>query len=488
MSSDPAGTGVGGRGVWVPGRRPLTAGLIGVITLVAAEAMSVATVLPLVEDDLGDLALYGWVFSAFFLGQLVGIVIAGRAADRRPPWVPFAAGLALFGVGLLLGGLAPSMLVLVLARALQGLGAGALPSVAYVAVGRGYPPALRPRMFALFSTAWIVPSLLGPAFAGVVGEAVGWRWVFLGLVPVLAVIGTWSAVALRVIPASGERGAPIPLRDAVLVAVGATLAIAGLGSDGMPVLGAVLVALGLVLAVPAFRRLTPGGTLRAAPGLPAAVAARGLLTFAFFAAYAWVPFGLTDLRGLPVVVGGLALTAASITWTTASWVQERFVGRVGPRFLVGRGFLLVAAGVLGIAVAVGGVVPAWLGVVLWAVAGFGMGLSYAPISLTVLAESRAGEEGAAASALQLSDTLGVALGTGGAGAVVAVFEGAGRGTDAALWVVFAMAGSVAVAGAALARRLPPRLPAGAVPVEPVEGLGGGPPQDGVLDQDASVDT
>jgi MFS family permease len=471
-------------GVWAPGRRSLTAGLIGVITLVAAEAMSVATVLPLVEDDLGGLALYGWVFSAFFLGQLVGIVVAGRAADRVAPWVPFALGLALFALGLLLGGLAPSMLVLVLARALQGLGAGALPAVAYVAVARTYAPEVRPRMFALFSTAWIVPSLLGPALAGVVGATVGWRWVFLGLLPVLAVIGTWSASALRVVPVPDEAGARTPLRDALLVAGGATAVIAGLGADGMPVLGAGLVVVGLALAVPAFRRLTPPGTLRAAPGLPAAVAARGVLTFAFFAADAWVPFGLTDRQGLPVVVGGLALTAAAVTWTSAAWVQERFVRRVGPRLLVGRGFVILGVGVLGVAVAIGGVVPPGLGVGLWAVAGFGIGLAYAPISLTVLAEARSGEEGAATSALQLSDTLGIALGTGVAGAVVAVFEGTGRATGAALWVVFAVAAATALAGALVARRLPARLAAGAA----VEGGVGAAAPQRALDQDASVET
>ena len=178
--------------MWAPGRRTLTAGLVLTITTVAFEALAIATVMPLVEDELGDLHLYGWVFSAFFLGNLVGIVLAGRAADRMLPAIPFAVGLVFFGVGLLVGGLAPSMLVLVIGRALQGLGAGALPTVAYVCIGRAYAPEMRPRMFALLSTAWVVPSLIGPALSGFIGETAGWRWVFLGLVPVLVGIGVCS--------------------------------------------------------------------------------------------------------------------------------------------------------------------------------------------------------------------------------------------------------------------------------------------------------
>ena len=109
------------------------------ITLVAFEALAISTVMPVVAEDLGGLGLYGWVFSGFFLGNLLGIVIAGQAADRRGTAFPFLVGLVLFTAGLCLGGLAPSMGVLVAARVLQGMGAGAIPAVAYATVGRSYP-------------------------------------------------------------------------------------------------------------------------------------------------------------------------------------------------------------------------------------------------------------------------------------------------------------------------------------------------------------
>src|SRR5262249_37932248 len=153
------------------------------VTFVAAEALAVITVMPLVARDLHGLGLYGFVFSAFLLGTMVGIVAAGRAADRRGPAVPYGCRLVVFAAGLLVAGLAPSMPVLVAGRALQGVGAGAVPAVAYVAIGRSLPDDLRARMMATLSTAWVAPGLAGPALSAEVARLFGWRWVFLGLLP-----------------------------------------------------------------------------------------------------------------------------------------------------------------------------------------------------------------------------------------------------------------------------------------------------------------
>ena len=287
--------------MWSPGRRLLTTGLILLVTLVASEALAVAVVMPRVERSLGDLGLYGWVFSAFFLGQLVGIVVAGRASDRVRPVIPFIAGLVLFVAGLLIGGMATSMPMLVAARALQGLGAGALPAVAYVCIGREYPSASRPRMFALLSTAWVVPSLAGPAAAAVVGEHFGWRWVFLGLVPVVLACGAVviSSVARIQTPDADQAAPGSNLRDALLVAAGAGLALVGLGQADLW-LAVPLVLVGGLVCGGAFRRLTPPGTLRARPGLPATVMVRGVLTFSFFMADAYVTYLLSTERGAAV--------------------------------------------------------------------------------------------------------------------------------------------------------------------------------------------
>ena len=146
-------------GLWAPQRRALTTGLVLTITFIASEALAVVTVMPVVARDLGGLRLYGWVFSGFMLGSVIGIVVAGREADRRGPAIPFIGGVVLFGSGLAIAGLAPAMGVLVAGRVLQGVGAGAIPSVAYASIGRCFAGQVRARMMAVLSTAWVVPGL-----------------------------------------------------------------------------------------------------------------------------------------------------------------------------------------------------------------------------------------------------------------------------------------------------------------------------------------
>ena len=221
--------------LWGPDRRALTLGLVLTITLVGFEALAVSTVMPIAARELGGIELYGWVFSAFFLGSLIGIVVVGGAINRGGLAVRFAVGLGLFAIGLLAGGLAPAMLVLVLARFVQGLGAGTIQPIAYVAIGRTLPERLRPRMFATLSTAWVLPGLIGPAIAGSVGETFGWRYVFLGLLPLIAIAGALTLGALRAVApapavtdpetARARRGR-LPL--AMTVSFGAGLFLVGL--------------------------------------------------------------------------------------------------------------------------------------------------------------------------------------------------------------------------------------------------------------------
>jgi MFS family permease len=461
-----------GDGVWAPGRRRLTAALVLTITLVAFESLAIATVMPVVADDLGGLGLYGWVFSGFFLGSLLGIVLAGRAADRRGTRLPFAVGLALFAVGLVVGGAAQSMPMLVAGRVAQGMGAGVIPAVAYTTVGRGYPAAMRPRVFAVFSSAWVVPGVVGPAAASAIEGWTSWRVVFLALLPLVAVA---AALALPVLsdrgPAAAGAGSgagdAVPdddrRRDALVLVAGVALVLGGLGAH-QAWLAVVLVVAGALPAAWAFVRLVPAGTVALHPGLPAAIAARGILTFAFFGTDAYVSLAVTDVHHQPTWVAGLALTGATLAWTAGAWVQQRLVVQRGPRWLVRRGFAVIAVGI-GLLAASLGPVPVAAVVAAWTVGGLGTGLSYAPISVTVLGTAAPGQEGRASASLQLTDVLGVALGTGLTGVFVALGEGRGWATGSSLTIAFAVTLAVALGGVVAAGRLPRRLPGVPVPAE-----------------------
>ena len=443
-------------GILAPDRRALTIGLILTVTLVAFEALAVSTIMPVVALDLGGISLYGWAFSAFFLGNLVGIVHAGQQVDRHGLARPFAIGLGLFALGLCVGGTAPTMLILVGGRAIQGFGAGAIPTVAYVAIGRSYPEVSRPRMFAALSTAWVIPGLIGPALAGLIAETVGWRFVFFGLIPVLVVGGLLTLPSLRPITTrtfDGSGATRNRLPDAITIAVGAGLLLAAGGANAMTAL--LLVVVGLAVGLPALRRLVPPGTLRARRGLPSTILIRGVATFAFFGAEAYLPLALVSVRGTSVTEAGIALTAATLSWTAGSWIQARQMAHWGAPRLIFLGFVCITVGTAGMATVLSPAMPVAAAIAAWAVGGLGMGLAYAPISMLVLSEAAPGQQGSAMSGLQLSDVLGSALGTGLGGAIIAFGKASGWETATTIAVAFGVALVTAIGGILLSRRLVP---------------------------------
>jgi MFS family permease len=441
--------------LWQGARRTLVAGLVGSMTFVAAESLAVATVLPLVVADLKGIDLYGWVLSAFMLASLVGIVAGGRAADRFGPRPPYVVGMGFFVAGLLVAGLAPSMSVVVVGRALQGLGAGTIPTVAYVVIGRALPPGLRARMFAILSTAWVVPGVVGPAVAAQVGRLAGWRWVFLGLVPLVLAAGLAAATGLQGLgPPRAGSSEHHRVLDGVQVALGAGLVLAGLG-QGAPGAAAGLVAVGAVVGGVALRRLLPPGTLRSDRGLPSVVLTRGCLTFAFFGGDAFVTLALVGGRHWTVGWASLALTGATVSWTAGAWLQAHLEERRAPTQLVRSGLMLVVAGLTGMALLLLAGFPPALGVVAWTVAGLGMGLAYAPLSLLTLSGAPSGREGWATTSLNLADVLGTALGAGVSGAAVTLGHRLGWSLSTSLAIAFLGAAGVAAIALTAGGRLVP---------------------------------
>jgi MFS family permease len=459
-----------GLSVWAPSQRALTAGLVTTVTLAAFEALAVGTVMPLVAGELGGINLYGWAFSGFFLGNLVGIVAAGIAIDRRGVRGPFIVGLGLFAVGLAIGGLAPSMPILVLGRIIQGAGAGAIPGVALVTIANSYDARVRPRMFAILSSAWVVPGLVGPAIAGWIGDHITWRAVFLGLLPMILVAGLITIRALA--RGTDHRSAGSVAEDAdhfdalanarrndsgrlvraTIVALGAGLLLAT-SSGGLGLLTLPLAAVGLALGVVALPGLLPAGTLRAARGLPAAVLVRGILTFAFFGAEAYLPLALVTVRGTSATEAGLALTAATISWTLGAWIQASRNEAWGGRRLVALGFVLVTVSIVAVSPILLPGVPIVVAAVAWAIGGFGMGLAYSSLSLLVLRDAPIGEQGAATAGLQLSDVLGTSLGTGLGGAIVGFATLIGLSAAAGIGAAFGVSAAVALLALVVTRRL-----------------------------------
>jgi MFS family permease len=438
---------VPGRGVLGAGLRGATLGIVMVVTLLAFESMAVGTVMPLVADDLNGLSLYAWGFSTTLITSLLSTVLAGGWVDRSGPSRPLVIGLGTFVAGLVVAGAAPSMWLFIAGRAVQGLGTGVAMVALYVVIARVYPEELRSRVFAALSAAWVLPSLIGPAAGGAVAEHIGWRWVFLGLIPLVV-----PATLLLVPVLRGIRPANAPAVTgrsrylaAAMVATGAGVLLYGLDGSGWTIVPAVLIGLaGLAFGLP---RLLPAGTLRLRRGLPSVVLVRGLLSGAFFGTDVFIPLALTRLHHFSATEAGIVLTVGGLGWSAASQIQAR--SERSREFHALLGAVLVTGGIVLATVALQ--FSGWLAAPAWIIGGAGMGFSIGSLSVLLLDLSPEDEQGVNSSALQISDTLGSSLVVGVAGALVTGFGAARLGTGLA--VAGALFAAIAAFGVIAALRL-----------------------------------
>ncbi len=425
-----------------PGRA-LTIGLCVAVVAVAFEVISVATAMPAAASDLDGIDLYAWAFSLFLIGQLFATVAAGRLCDRIGPARPMAGGLGLFTVGLVVAATAPTMEQLVVGRLLQGLGSGGVAIAMYVVIARVYDEARRPAMFSYISTAWVLPSFVGPSAAAWLTHQIGWRSVFWSVLPLVALGAAMMlppviAAADGPAPdAGGEAAAPAPLWAAALAALGATLVqLGGQRSGGS---GLAIGVLGLLVVGASLPRLMPRRFFRFGPGLAPVIVVRTTIAGAFFGAEAFVPLMLVQQRGLSLLLAGSALTVGALGWTTGSWVQSRPGLRVRRDHIISAGAAMVFSGVA--LVALTAWQQWWVGVVAgaWVVAGFGMGLAMASTSLATMTLSATGEEGRNASSLQFGEAFGGGLFVGVGGTIFAALHGSGDLTRTFGSVLTAMA-------------------------------------------------
>lgn len=426
-------------------------GAVLLVSLLAFEAIAVAAAMPAIAGALDGVSLYALAFGGTLATSVLGMVLAGRSCDRQGALRATVTGLAVFSAGLLIAGVAPSMGWVVAGRIVQGLGGGMLGVALYVGMGQAVPPALHPRLFALFAAAWVLPALIGPAAAALLVELWGWRAVFL------AVVALVPLAALALLPAFARLNTPRAVEAehgpaahriawATLAATGALL-LHGASQSHAPGLVLVLLGAGALPALAAARRLLPRGSLSAQAGLPAVIALRGLVAAAFATGEVFIPLYLTREQGWSLAHAAMALSAAALTWSAGSALQARLRDDSHRRQGLRLGFVLLAAGIAIVAAQVVLAAPAGLVVAGWTLAGFGIGLAFPMLSVLVLRLSAPAEQGRNASALQLADALCSSAALALAGALFGLGSGA-----LAYGAVLLLALSLALAGTLRASR------------------------------------
>jgi EmrB/QacA subfamily drug resistance transporter len=397
-------------------RRWVTLGLMMGLFLSAFEATVVVAAMPTVISHLGGLDVYAWVYSIYFLTATVTVPLWGRFSDLFGRRRFYLAGVALFTLGSILCGMSNSMPQLIVSRAVQGLGAGALVPLGMTIIADLYSLEERGRVQGLFSGVWGLSSIIGPLMGGLITDTLSWRWVFFINVPFGILAGVIIGSFLR--DPELDRRRRIDLLGAVLLSSGLILFLLGLDSIGKGLavgrswtMLAIALMLTLVFVRTELRHpdpILPLSLFR--DRIFSAAVLNGLLTgMALFGAITFVPLFVQGVLGTGATEAGWSLTPLTLSWVLWSIVSGRLIMLVGYRRLVIGGMLCLCLGFWLLTTAGADVSPARLSSAM-ILLGSGMGLSM--VALLIAVQNRVPRRllGAATSAASFFRQLGASAG------------------------------------------------------------------------------
>lgn len=399
----------------------VTAGIMLSLFLASMESTVVATAMPTIVGQLGGLEHYSWVFSAFMLASTTTVPLYGKLSDIYGRRNIYIIAMALFLIGSVLCGLATTLTQLILARALQGIGAGGIMPLAFILIGEMFSLEQRTRMQGVFSGVWGVSSIAGPLLGGFIVDQLSWHWIFyINVIPGL-LAGALVAFGWRDQARSHERPA-VDYTGAALLTVSVVLLLLGLMELGTS-RSWIFIASAFALFVILFQV-----ERRAAdPILPIALfrdtlfstaTAHGLLTgWTVFGTISFIPLFVQSVLGASPTQAGITITPMLLGWVGGSIFGTRILLKVGYRRLSLMGTSLFVFGAFLLAF-VGANSTQVLVMVFVTMMGMGMGFAIPAFVIAVQTTVERRHLGTATSMLQFSRSMGGTLGVSVMGAAL----------------------------------------------------------------------
>lgn len=448
--------------------------------LASLDQTLLATASPAIGNEFGGLADTPWIALGYLIASASTIPLYGRLGDRLGYRRMLCSALLMFAVGTALGGFASNMGWLVAARVVQGLGGGGLMVLSQALIGELVPPRERPRFQGWFAAVFTLSSVTGPVLGGWVVHGPGWRWLFWGLLPPVA-LALWRVSRL---PAPRLAVAPSPTFDlwgvlGFVLATSSTLvwvsfvgrrfalaSATGLLLGGFALLAWIVLLRHQKRQAHAFLPLD----VLAIPGLRAVAATIAVFSASMFALVFFMPVYIQLGDGATAAAAGLSLLPLTLGMATGATLTGRAVawtGRVGT--LPPWGLVLSACGALLLAVLPPGTSTSLRFV---AIAMCGLGFGTVMPNAQIIVQTLAGRQrlGAASALVSLARALGATFGTavfgalafgqlgdGGEGLPATGLPGAGEALSAltrAFHIGFAVIAVALLAGAWMASRMP----------------------------------
>ncbi len=340
---------------YAPNRAPIAvAGVMLAVFLFAIDATIVSSAMPTVVSQLGDIDLYSWVFSVYMLTSALATPIFGKLSDLYSRRTLILLAIATFVLGSVACGAAQTMTQLIVFRAVQGMGGGAVYALAFIIVGVVFPVEQRARMQGLIASVWGVASVLGPAGGGFIAEYWDWRWIFWINLPLGLGAAGLILAGFREQRTQGARrsldlpGAAILLSALMLLFYGLLVAANQLDlvtAESVSVVVGVVVLLTLFIFIEGRARdpLLPMALFRlpgySRPAYLSLLAAMGIFGFIGF-----LPLYVQGALGGSATLAGVTLLPLSVGWTAGSLTAGRVTPLWGYRKVCTTGMALMVAG------------------------------------------------------------------------------------------------------------------------------------------------
>ena len=298
----------------------------------------VATAVPTIVADLHGFTLYGWVFTGYMLASTVTVPIFGKLSDlygRRPLYL---VGIAFFVAGMLLSAAATSMLFLIGARIVAGIGGGAMMALSTASIGDIFSPRERGRWMGVVMGVFGLSSIIGPTLGGAITDHAGWRWVFVVPVPIAAF--AWTIVGVVMPRVRAGRRVRLDVRGALLMIGGLVGILLGFtwGGTTYPwgswqIAVTFAAGLALVAAFVANEHRVPEPLL--APDLfrnrvfTLSVAISFVIVAGMYGSLSFIPLFVQGVIGENAQSSGVVLTPMMLAFVAGSTVGGQVISRTG---------------------------------------------------------------------------------------------------------------------------------------------------------------
>lgn len=400
-------------------RWAVTVGVMTGMFIAALEATVVGTAMPTVIAALGGINQYSWVFSAYIITSTVTVPVWGKLSDLYGRRLMYQIGISIFLLGTLLSGFSTSMTQLIIFRAIQGLGAGALIPLGMTIIGDIFTLRERSKMQALFSGVWGLSSVIGPIIGGFITDQISWHWVFFINVPIGIVAALIIGFALKEPKLDEKPTIDYAGAGLLMVAISLIMLIMVEGGTSLEVLLSPMNIALLVVSIILLGLFVWVEKRAKDPIIPfelfknktvsISIAAGFLAGIAMFGVISYVPLFAQGALSLTATQAGSLLTPLMLSWVLMSIIGGRLLLKISYKIITILGFIVLTIGFASLAIFQRDTPKMWLYVDLVLI-GAGLGLTMLTLLIAVQQAVERNKLGIATSLNQFMRSIGGAFG------------------------------------------------------------------------------